>query len=222
MGLQVPVRSRTVAQLNRLTTPAAGQLEAVNWKYFDTQPVTTAVTTTLNFFATVQTDKTLGNIEQPGQIQAPNWFELYAIKCDFLEAVTTGAAPGTAGAITDIAQILYTQRAIYELTVNSKGYGKTPLTFAHSSGGPVGLAQGTPAAGAVIQFANNSIPDEGDWLGGWVLNPETMQQEQVGSIILMPTQAFSLQVTMAAAPTLTTTPLNVRMSLCGVLHRQVR
>lgn len=222
MGLQVPVRSRTIQQLQALTTPAQGQLEAVNWKYYDTQPITTAVTTVLNFFATVQTDKTLGNIEQPGQIQAPNWFEVYAIKCDFLELTTSTAAPGILGAVQDIAAILYTQRAMYELTVNSKSYGKTPLTFAHSSGGPVGLVQGTPAAAAVLQFANNSIPDEGDWLGGWVLDPATMQQQQVGSIILQPTQAFSLSVTMAAAPTLTTTPLNCRMSICGVLHRQVR
>lgn len=222
MGLQIPVRSRTVAQLNRLTTPAQGQLEAVNWKYYDTQPITSGTTTVLKFFATVQTDPTMGNIEQQGAIQAPNWFELYAIKCDFLEAVTSAAAPGTAGAITDIANVLYGQRAYYEMTVNSKSYGKTPLTFAHSSGGPVGLVQGTPAAAAAIQFANNSIPDEGDWLGGWVLDPESMQQQQVGSIILMPTQAFSLVVTMFAAPTLTTTPLNVRMTMCGVLHRQVR
>lgn len=223
MATKIPVRSRSIAQLTNLSTPVPGQLEAVRWPYFDTQPITSTVTTTLKFFSTVQSDPTLGNLELAGQIQNPNWFELYAIKCDFLfPGLVVGAAPGTAGPITDMAAILFQQRAFYEFTVNSKSYGKTPLSLAHGTGGPVGLAQGTPAAAAFNSFGTNSVPDEGDWLGGWVFDPNAGGQQEVGSIILASTQSFQLTVTMAAAPTLTTTPLNVRMTMMGVLHRQVR
>lgn len=218
--MKIPVRSRSLDQLQALTTPAQGQLEAVRWVYYDTQTITSGTTTTLNFFNAVQSDKTLGNIEMASQIQQPNFFELFAIKCDILEAPTTNAT-ATFGVMNDAAQILFAQRAFYEFTINSKSYGKTPLTYAHCSGGPVGLIQGTPATNAMVSAGNNSIPDDGDWIGGMWLNPETGVNEECGGIILPPTQSFALSVTMAAAPTLTGN-IPIRMSLIGTLHRQVR
>jgi hypothetical protein len=220
--MQIPVRSRSIQELANITTPKPGQLEAVAWTYYDTQPVTTGTTTVCNFFTAVQADRSMGNLEQAGTIQAPNWFELYAIKLDVMDVVTSTAAPGTAGTLTDMTQLLFTQRGYSELVVNSKSYGKVPISFLHPSGGPQGLAQGTPATAAILQYANNGVPDEGYWVGGWMMNDDTGQQEQVGSIILPPTQTFSYQITFFAAPTLTTSPLNLRVTFCGVLHRQVR
>lgn len=219
MGIQIPVRARTESELLLMTKPQQGQLEAVPWKYFDTQTITSGTTKTLNFFTQVQNDPTMGNLEQAGTIQAPNYFELYSIRCDFLGVVTNANAAVT-GLLNDIAVILNTQRATYQLTRNSKSYGVVPLAAAHGLGGPVGLLYGTTAANQVAEFANNSVPDDGDWWGGVWLNPFTGQQEQCGSVVLPPTQSFALQVNMAAAPTLSGN-INVRMTMAGVLHRAV-
>lgn len=221
VGMQIPVRARTLEELNLLSNPSrSGQLEAVPWKYYDTQTVVSTTTTTLSFFGAIQSDKTLGNIETANTIQAPNYFELYAIKCDFLTGLTNAAGAVT-GTINDLAVLLNTQRATYEFSINSKSYGKVPLSFAHCSGGPIGFLQGTSAANQVAEFGTNSIPDEGDWWGGVWQNPQTGAQEQCGALVLQPTQAFALTVAFAAAPTLSTN-IAIRMSLCGVLHRQVR
>ncbi len=221
--MRYPVRARATNTLQAMATPTTqgGALEAVSWKYFDTQSIVSTTTVSLNFFNTVQSDKTLGNIEQASTIQSPNFFELYSIRCDFQPTVS-GSATETAGVLNDIAQILNVQRATYQLTVNSKSYGIVPLTCAHSTGGPVGFSQGTPGTNHMVSFANNSVPDDGDWLGGIFLNPDTGALEECGSIVLQPNQSFALTVSMAAAPTLNGTPLNIRMTLAGVLHRQVR
>lgn len=218
--MKFPVQSRLISELTAMSSPASGQLEAVSWTYFDTQAIVSTTTTTLQFFNTIQSDPTLGNIEQAGTIQSPNWFELYQIKADFLTVPSTNAT-ATAGALNDLAQILNVQRATYTLTVNSKSYGRKPLVQAQGLGGPVGLEAGTPATNAMVSFANNNNGGDQDYVGGVKIGPSGFPQE-CGSIVFPPNQSFSFVVQMAAAPTLTTTPLNLRISLCGVLHRQVR
>lgn len=218
--MRFPIRSRTVDELANLATPMAGQLEAVEWEYYDTQTITSGTTTVLNFFTQVQSDKTLGNLEQAGSIQAPNWYELYTIRCDFLR-VPTLSTTANLGALDDLAEVLFAQRATAQLTVNSKSYGVKPLTSHHQTGGAVGFTQGTPATAGMVSYANNSVADDGLWLGGWWLNPRTNMEEECGSIVLAPSQSFQFAVSMAAAPTLSAA-LNVRITFGGVLHRQVR
>jgi hypothetical protein len=201
----------TAAQLIGASNPQTpGQPEAMPWFLYDTQPFTTAVTTSAQFFQTVQGDKTLGNMESAGQLPDPQYFILHYVTCDILDPPTASALlTGQAlGPVADIDAILKSQRATFQLTISNKVYGPFPLTLCHATGGATGNGTATQAAPLSMWYGNNGIVGSGGF-------------PFLGSIVLPPKVGFTLSVNLAAAATLNTSPLNIRMGMAGVLYRRV-
>jgi hypothetical protein len=106
----------------------------------------------------------------------------------------------------DLAEILYAQRAVFVLTFAGKEYLRIPLTYLHSSGGPLGVVSANLTAPLIYEFANNSFPDGGFYIGKKITIP--------------PKQSFQSQIQLAGAPTMVATR-KFRVSMAGVLHRRV-
>ena len=202
------VVARTRPALARAANPqSAKEPEALPWVLFDTQAWTTAVTTTQTYFTAVQNDKTLGNMEGPGQLPDPQYFEVHYIGCDFLLPEQFLVAAAATGPITDILQFLFTQRGIFTFNISNKRVGPFPLSFLHASGGATGYLTTNSATVGKLEYANNGIFDGGFCVGGALLIP--------------PKVSFDITVQLAAVPTLTNSPLNVRIWMAGALYRRV-
>jgi len=202
------VVARTRPALARAANPqSAKEPEALPWVLFDTQAWTTAVTTTQTYFTAVQNDKTLGNMEGPGQLPDPQYFEVHYIGCDFLLPEQFLIAAAATGPITDILQFLFTQRGIFTFNISNKRVGPFPLSFLHASGGATGYLTTNSATVGKLEYANNGIFDGGFCVGGALLIP--------------PKVSFDITVQLAAVPTLTNSPLNVRIWMAGALYRRV-
>lgn len=201
----------TAAQLIAASNPQTpGQPEAMPWFLYDTQALTTAVTTSLQFFQTVQTDKTLGNMESAGQLPDPQYFIIHYVTCDILDPpIAAAGVTGTAlGPVNDIEQILKVQRATFQVNISNKIYGPFPLTLCHATGGATGNGIATETSPLSVWYGNNGIVGSGGF-------------PFLGSLVLPPKVGFTVSVNLAAAATLATSPLNVRMGLAGVLYRRV-
>jgi len=202
------VVARTRPALARAANPQnAKEPEALPWILYDTQAWTTAATTTQTYFTAVQNDKTLGNMEGPGQLPDPQYFEVHYIGCDFLLPEQFLVAAAATGPITDIIQFLFTQRGIWTFNISNKRVGPFPLSFLHASGGPTGFFTSNSATVGKLEYANNGIFDGGFCVGGALLIP--------------PKVSFDITVQLAAVPTLTNSPLNVRIWMAGALYRRV-
>src|SRR5712671_3932176 len=202
------VVARTRPALARAANPqSAKEPEALPWVLYDTQAWTTALTTTQTYFTAVQNDKTLGNMEGPGQLPDPQYFEVHYIGCDFLLPEQFLVAAAATGPITDIIQFLFTQRGIFTFNISNKRVGPFPLSFLHASGGATGFLATNSATVGKLEYANNGIFDGGFCVGGALLIP--------------PKVAFDITVALAGVPTLTNTPLNVRIWMAGALYRRV-
>lgn len=205
------IQPKTAATLTSETTPTSGSdLEAVPWDMFDTNTTNfanAAASLNVPFYQTVQADPTLGNMQMPGALPAPQWLEPAALACDILGVPS---ATGTiAGALSDEANILKTARAVFNMKVSQKDYGTFPLMLAHTIGGEVGFVAAANTVAQSYQYANNGPVDGGWWLDGAIIIPS--QQNFIVSIL----------TAVGVALTLNLTPLPVRMNLWGVLHRRV-
>lgn len=204
------ITNYTPSQLATMITPATGtDLEALPWILFYTDTASFANSdTNVNaaFFQTVQSDKTLSNIEAAGQLPIPQVFEVAGNTCDIL--ATTQSAATTMGPITDMQSILKTSRGIFTFTLSSKGYGTFPLTAAHATGGEIGYMIGTLGSTDTQSYANNGIFDGGWWVDGAIIIP-SQQQYQI-----------TIQ-TSSTALVLVQTPMPVRFGIWGALHRRV-
>jgi hypothetical protein len=202
------VVARTRGVLARDANPqSAAQPEALPWVLYDTQAWTTAVTTNQTYFTAIQNDKTLGNMEGPGQLPDPQYFEVHYIGCDFLVPGQFLVAAAATGPMTDIIQFLFTQRGTFEFNISNKRVGPFPLSFLHASGGVTGYFASNSATVGKLEYANNGVFDGGFCVGG--------------SILIPPKVSFDITLRLAAAPTLTNTPLNVRVWQAGALYRRV-
>lgn len=208
MGFRFPVQAKTRQTLAMLANPElANQPEALPWVLYDTQAFTTAVTVQQDYFLTQQGDKTLGNMEGPGQLPDPQFFEIWYWGVDILSVPAATAVATAVGPLTDIAQFLFAQRFIWTFQISNKNIGPFPMSFFHASGGPTGFMAATFAAPATLQYANNGVFD-----GGYCVN---------GAIIIPPKLGFVVTLRGAAAPTLNQSPINVRAWQAGVLHRRI-
>jgi hypothetical protein len=201
------------ADLDDLANPLfANQPEVVPWQLFDTQNITTAVTTTAVFFQNINVDKTLSNMEGPGQLPEPQYLVVHYVACDFLlAAVSTAVGATTNNAnLDDIENVLKAQRATFEFNMSNKRYGPFSLTMTAATGGATGnlYGVGTLAAAVAGGVVNNGIPGTGGFPFG-------------GSLVIPPKIGFDVTVRFAAAPTLPVSPLPLRISLVGALYRRV-
>jgi len=209
MGFRIHIRPKTRAQLAAIANPeSANQPEALPWVLYDTVAWTTASTTSGTYFGTVQSDKTLGNMEGPGQLPDPQYFEIAYWGCDFLDPVLTAAAPAaTTGPIIDIGNFLFGGRATWTFNISNKRVGPFPLTFMHASGGPTGFGYTISGTTNRVEYGNNGVFD-----GGFCVEE---------AIVIPPKLGFDVTIALAASVTLSTSPLNVRAWMAGVLHRRV-
>lgn len=209
MGFRFPVRAKSRQQLAVQANPElANQPEALPWVLYDTQTWTSASTATANYFLSQQTDKTLGNMEGPGQLPDPQYFEIWYWGIDFLLAGINAAAPGaTVSNWADINTFLFTQRLTWMFAISNKNIGPFPATFFHGSGGATGFGYGNSGTTARFEYANNGIFDGGYCVGG--------------AITIPPKLGFVVTLTAAAAPTLVNGNPPVRAWQAGVLHRRV-
>lgn len=203
-----PINPLTKAQLDALANPqSAQQPEVIPWAYYDTQPLTTGTGPLLTkFFVTVNNDSTKCNLPNSGMLPSDQYLQVYFFSFDLLfPAVTTTTT--VAGDLTDTLEIINNQRATFTFELSQKKYGPIPVGFAHGLAGAVGVVTGTTAAAGSTQVGQNGVQD-----GGWWCN---------GQIVIPPMQTWTVTLNLAAAPTLNTSPLQVRCSLIGNLYRRV-
>jgi hypothetical protein len=201
----------TREQLDNMSNPVMmNQPEVVPWQLYDTASIATAAAGPFTFFTALNADKTLCNMEGPGQLPDPQYFILQYIAADWLQpaAVDTGAVVATN--LANLDNILKTARATITLNVSNKRYGPFSLTTCHSTGGATGSgwAEGATAAGAQIAAINNGIPGSGGFPIG-------------GSVVIPPKIGFDITVNLGVAATLTNGPVNLRISMFGALYRRV-
>ena len=210
MSFFPPIRPHTDTQtfqslVARGNPTSAVQPEAFRDVLYDTQSVT-STTTSLNYFATVQTDKTLGNLSVAGSLPAATFFAISAISSELLCPVAAGGATG-GNSITDASLILISARPIIQLTIADKTYGPFPLAYAGAAGGMDAQAGGTTTADTNFFGIGQSGPNGGYFFGN--------------TIILLPNVQFSLSVTLSAAQGSLSASRNLRVSLHGTRYRRV-
>lgn len=203
-----PVIPRSFRELDQLISPEkydAG--EAIPYILYDTQLYTSGTTTEQTFFTQATNDRTLSNLGgAPGQLPDPQYFEIHNLGFDILADATT-AAGTEVGALDDVAKLMLVGRPFFQMFISDKLYGNGPLSFLHTSGGPLGNGWGTFTAEESIQVATNSYPD-----GGW---------NWQGGVIIPPKVNFSVVARWSAAQTLAIGNTQLRFWLLGILHRRV-
>lgn len=205
-----PAMSR--ADLDLIANPmSAQQPEVIPWQLYDTQAVTTAVNAPAVFYQTINADKTMSNMEGPGQLPDPQYFVVQYVACDFLQVPTATVLTGEPNAaVANVENLLKTCRATFEFNMSNKRYGPFSLSMTAATGGATGsgYAYGTAANGTSMMIANNGIPGS----GGFPFS---------GALVIPPKIGFDVTVRFGVAPTIVGGPLNVRISLVGQLYRRV-
>jgi hypothetical protein len=212
INFKVEAKPRAVLEV-QAKPESANQPEAVPWILWDTQLFTTASTTSLTYYQTVQSNKSLGNMEGPGQLPEPQYFEVVRIGADIQTppSVASGATAND-GALLNVYHLLFgdayttgAEQGIWTFKMSSKEQGPFPLSFLHASGGPTGYGWGT--ATNSFNYANNGIIG-----GGWPVNK---------SITIPPKINFSMVLTWGGTIAVTGGPIPIRIWMAGVLHRRV-
>jgi hypothetical protein len=166
-----PIQAFNRAQLEGMTAPAAipgGNMEAYPKIYYDTQTYTAAgALTSLEFFSGTNADKSLSNMEAPGQLPDPKYFRIFWLQCHVLLPVAAAAVPTQ---WRDLSSIVDTRRPTFELSVQDKPYGRIPLVNMPSPGGIIGNGYADAAVAGVLdhEYANNGAPTGGFWVGGTI------------------------------------------------------
>lgn len=204
---------QTRADLQAEANPSyAYEPECMPWALYDTQNITNGLATSLNFFTAANADKTLSNMEGPGQLPNPQYFVVHYVACDLLQIpVYTAAASEPNQAIGNLDNILKTVRTTFTFFMSNKNYGPYPLAMTAATGGETGFGYGYGAAalgnGNSLGVVNNGVPGSGGFpvSGAWVIPPLI---------------SFSIQLNFSAATTLSAT-VPCRMVLVGTLYRRV-
>lgn len=205
---------KTIQELAAGITPMLpGQPERIPWTWFDTQTYTSGTTSQLDFFQSVNADKTLSNMVAAGQIPSPQYFDLYQCSVAYLIPVTSSgiiAAPTATGAITDVRNL---SNGSATFSVANKDYWQGSQFMLPCGGGPDGIAAlaGVYAAPNQVQqqFANNGNPDLRNRYSFW------------GDITLPHNQNFLWRLQWSAPLTLLAGNSAVRVWMDGYLYRRV-
>lgn len=195
------VKGLTQAQLQSMATPqlsVGGQSEAVAWTFYDTGTYVSAATTNLPFFNTARANRQATNLNTPGQLPEPQYFQIMWFGLNLL--ITPAAT-----AWTDAQALLQGGTSgppTWRFTLADKVYGPFPLQELHASGGIVGFGTQTSQA-----YANSGYGGHGD---AW----------QDGAIIIPPQQGFRVDLDWDTAQTLSGNTL-LQVVMRGTLHRRV-
>lgn len=208
---------KTIQDLTAGITPMLpGQPERIPWTWFDTQTYVSAATSRLDFFQSVNADKTLSNMVAAGQIPSPQFFDLYHCSIAYLVPLSAAAAAEPAaitGALNDVDRL---SQGAAEFQVASKSYWQGPqLALPCGGGADARITEGmTGTAGAqvssIAQFATNGVPDLRNRYNFW------------GDITIPANQNFLWSLTWSAPLTfLPATNRLIKVWMDGYLYRRV-
>jgi hypothetical protein len=204
-----PALSKT--ELDDMSNPSfANQPEVVPWCLFDTAAIPTGQVNPVVMFQVINVDKTLSNIEGPGQLPDPQYLIVHYVACDILQIPTnTLFANEPSSSATNVENILKTGRTTFELNMSNKRYGAFSLTMCHATGGITasGYGYSTAAGSAGVYAPNNGIIGS----GGFPFS---------GAVVIPPKIGYDITLRFGVALTLSATT-NVRISLVGALYRRV-
>jgi hypothetical protein len=199
-------------ELDLLANPQqANQPEVVPWQLFDTQSIATAAAGPFTYFTALNVDKTLCNMEGPGQLPDPQYFIVQYVAADILQIPTATALAGEPNAaLANVENLLKTCRASFTFNMSNKRYGPFSLTMCHATGGSAfsGYGYGTAANGTSAGAVNNGNMGSGGF-------------PFCGALVIPPKTGFDVTINLGAAATLVGGPINVRVSLVGQLYRRV-
>lgn len=201
------VGAQTYESLRAEARPQNSKLpEALPYVLYDTvQYPQAGLSGALNFFNTVRTDQTLGNMEQAGQLPAGQLFRVQTIHCDILSAPSSNGASDQTGAANDVALILNSARCTLTWTIRSKSLGPIPLSFFGRSGAADAVIAGSLTAPDLVSFGAT------DKNGGF----------NVGGRIMIPdVTAFGVQLNGVASVAISAATY-IRISMRGTLYRPV-
>jgi hypothetical protein len=182
--------------------------------WFDTNTYTSGTTTQMDNFQTVQTDRTLGNMQAAGQIPAPMFYDLYHISTYLNIAPTALAIAATltplTGALQDCHNLII---GAVSLIIAQKTYfeGKIYMCPAGAGVNPFVAMTGTLTAPQVqaVQFGQNGIPDPRARNNFW------------GGLTIPHNQNFNVRYNWSAALTLAGGNTLISTYLDGYLYRRV-
>lgn len=202
-----PVRPRTLKKLQEMATPQSvpgGNSEAVPWELFSCRTYDSAATTSLRFFDSAPSNPRLGNVGP--SLPSPQYFEV------FYAYLTIFAIPGATAAIDDIWLLTHgvgtagVGTPTWTFTLADKALGPFPLQGLHTRGGVTG---GNAGAAATSEWGSNA---ETTGNGTFCFD---------GSLMIPPTQNFSVDIQWPAPVTLAGGDTELCVSLAGVLHRRI-
>lgn len=200
------VKAKTLSVLQALSHPkptSGGTSEAVAWAYYDTAEFVSAATTQMNFFLTGRTNRQATNLDTPGAISNPKYFEIGHFGQSILREPSGNAW-------TDVFRYLMGGTdgpPTWTFRLQDKNYGPFPLAFLFAGGGIQGFGTATDQ-----NYAHAAEP------GGCGPNSAF----QGGAIIIPPEANFALEFNWDTAQTLLDGDLLVQPFMSGVLHRAVK
>jgi len=206
---------KTQEELQRSITPLfAAQGEVIPWVWFDSATYVSGTTTQLDFFQTVQADKTLGNMQAAGQIPAPMYYDLYHLGI-YLNLPPTALAiaatltPAT-GALNDAHGLIL---GSVSFAVAQKNYFESKIYMCPAG---AGLNHNVAVYGTLTapnaqayQIAQNGMPDPRARNCFW------------GGLTIPHNQNFLVRLNWSAALTLAAGNTAISISLDGYLYRRV-
>jgi hypothetical protein len=192
-----------------------GQIEAIGWKWWDTQTYVSGTTTSLTNWFNVRATQDLSNMEVAFQLAAPKAFLVRAIRFFVKQrprsvARAASTNPQT-GAVDNIAQLINT--GVFTLSIGNKVYNMEPLWCLTAGGGAAGfiaLEGATADPGGAVDFAQNGIAD-----------PRAVNSLSK-PIFIAPQINFSAVVQWPAALTLAGANTDITFLLDGDLLRPVQ
>ena len=199
-AISFPIVSRNYSDLQNQSNPQWQQnnCEFLPWTFFDTITSGTTIPATIAYFATVQTDPTLGNLPQAGTLADGQYFEPHYVGFEAIPPVTAASEVNCNNLIT----LYYVSRPFLAVTYSQKAYGQFPLSHINRPGG-------FSVQSAIVTHSEAQWNSDG--VGLWLM----------GALIFQPRQTFSFVLNLVSGGTITTAALLTRLSLVGTLYRRI-
>lgn len=212
---------KTKEELAASITPLfASQGEVIPWIWYDTPGTvaapsyTSALTTQLDFFQTVQPDKVRGNMQAQGQIPAPMYFDLYHLSMYIATPPSALALAATLTPLTGALQDVFGLVAgSVSFVIAQKAYFESKIFMCPAGAGlnPMVATYGTVAAplAQAVQYAQNGMPDPRARNNFW------------GGLSIPHNQNFLVRLNWSTALTLGAGNTDLTCYLDGYLYRRV-
>jgi hypothetical protein len=203
VGMLFPMgQPADLATLEKLRTAPAGGYETYEDVLYDEQTYAAAGVAQIVFFGNAQSDRTLSNLTQPGQLPAPHYFRVQRIFISPQTEPSISAAQDTAGRLRDWDRILNTGRATltFSNSASNRTRGPWPCRAIGQLGGTRGVIVPGVAAAAPV-FPIQHVQNDGG--SGFPFD-----------IVLKWGETFTFTMNLAAAQAISAN-LNIQLALYG-------